>query len=117
MKVLLCGGGNAIHVLSAYVSAKSDTHVTILSLFPGEADRLRDAIPEEGIRCVNDLGDDVLGKPDAVIDKVSWNYIIMIQYYIYASANQPRFHFSYHLGRGRPKGLGYRHLCPSKLYP
>jgi len=71
MKVLLCGGGNAIHVLSAYVSAKSDTHVTILSLFPGEADRLRDAIPEEGIRCVNDLGDDVLGKPDAVIDKVS----------------------------------------------
>lgn len=69
MKVLLCGGGNAIHVLSAYVSAKPDTHVTILSLFPGEADRLRDAIPEEGIRCVNDLGDDVLGKPNAVIDK------------------------------------------------
>lgn len=69
MKVLLCGGGNAIHVLSAYVSAQTDTHVTILSLFPGEADRLRDAIPEEGIRCVNDLGDDVLGKPNAVIDK------------------------------------------------
>jgi len=69
MKVLLCGGGNAIHVLSAYVSAKPDTHVTILSLFPGEADRLRDAIPAEGIRCINDLGDDVLGKPDAVIDK------------------------------------------------
>ena len=71
MKVLLCGGGNAIHVLSAYVSAKPNTHVTILSLFPGEADRLRDAIPEEGIRCENDLGDDVVGKPDAVIDKVS----------------------------------------------
>eukprot|EP00581_Thalassiosira_minuscula_P008322 CAMPEP_0183703908 /NCGR_PEP_ID=MMETSP0737-20130205/1452_1 /TAXON_ID=385413 /ORGANISM="Thalassiosira miniscula, Strain CCMP1093" /LENGTH=427 /DNA_ID=CAMNT_0025930711 /DNA_START=154 /DNA_END=1437 /DNA_ORIENTATION=- len=69
MKVLLCGGGNAIHVLSAYVSAKSDTHVTILSLFPGEADRLRDAIPDEGIRCANDLGDDIIGKPDAVIDK------------------------------------------------
>ena len=71
MKVLLCGGGNAIHVLSAYVSAKPNTHVTILSLFPGEADSLRDAIPEEGIRCENDLGDDVVGKPDAVIDKVS----------------------------------------------
>jgi len=69
MKVLLCGGGNAIHVLSAYISAKPDTHVTILSLFPGEADRLRDAIPEEGICCDNDLGDDVIGKPDAVIDK------------------------------------------------
>lgn len=71
LKVLLCGGGNAIHVLSSYVSAKPDTHVTILSLFPGEADRLRDAIPKEGIRCMNDLGDDVLGTPDAVIDKVS----------------------------------------------
>ena len=71
MKVLLCGGGNAIHVLSSYVSAKPNTHVTILSLFPGEADKLREAIPEEGIRCVNDLGDDILGKPDAVIGKVS----------------------------------------------
>ena len=69
MKVLLCGGGNAIHVLSAYISAKDYTNVTILSLFPGEADRLRDAIPDEGIRCVNDLGEDIIGKPNAVIDK------------------------------------------------
>ena len=70
MKVLLCGGGNAIHVLSAYISAKDDTHVTILSLFLGEADRLRDAIPDEGIRCVNDLGGgDIIGKPNAVIGK------------------------------------------------
>jgi len=68
MKVLLCGGGNAIHVLSAYISAK-DIHVTILSLFPGEADRLRDAIPDEGIKCVNDLGEDIVGKPDSVIGK------------------------------------------------
>lgn len=68
-KILLCGGGNAIHVLSSYASARPDTHVTVLSLFPGEADRLRDSIPAEGIRCVNDLGDDVLGKPDAVIGK------------------------------------------------
>ncbi len=69
MKVLLCGGGNAIHVLSSYISARSDTHVTVLSLFPGEADKLRDAIPEEGICCINDLGDDVYGKPDAIIGK------------------------------------------------
>jgi hypothetical protein len=70
MKILLCGGGNAIHVLSSYISAQDDTNVTVLSLFPGEADKLRDAIPAEGIRCINDLGDDVYGKPDAVIDKV-----------------------------------------------
>ncbi|KAL9186206.1 hypothetical protein ACHAXT_005444 [Thalassiosira profunda] len=69
LKVLLCGGGNAIHVLSSYVSAQDDTHVTILSLFPGEAERLRAAIPDEGVRCLNDLGDDVVGKPDAVIEK------------------------------------------------
>lgn len=40
MKVLLAGGGNAIHVLSSYVSALPDTHVTVLSLFHGEAERL-----------------------------------------------------------------------------
>jgi len=69
MKVLLCGGGNAIHVLSAYISAKDYINVTILSLFPGEALLLRDAIPDEGIRCVNDLGEDIVGKPNAVIGK------------------------------------------------
>lgn len=68
-KVLLCGGGNAIHVLTSYISSQPDTHVTILSLFPGEADRLRNAIPEAGVRCTNDLGDDVYGKPNFITDK------------------------------------------------
>lgn len=71
MKVLLCSGGNAIHVhvLAAHASAKPDAHVTILSLFPGEAGQLRDAIPDEGIQCVNELGEGLVrGKPDAVID-------------------------------------------------
>ena len=64
MKVLLCGGGNAVHVLSSYIGALPDCSVSILSLFPpGEADRLRKAIPAEGIKCINDLGDDVYGKP------------------------------------------------------
>lgn len=70
MKVLLCGGGNAIHVLSSYVSAQPDTEVSILSLFPGEADRLRKSIPEEGIKCQNDLGPDVYGKPVKISDNV-----------------------------------------------
>ena len=63
MKVLLCGGGNAIHVLTSLISAQPDNDVSILSLFPGEAERLCDAITEEGIRCVNDIGDDVYGRP------------------------------------------------------
>ncbi len=68
-KVLLCGGGNAIHVLSSYVSSKPNTHVTVLSLFPGEAEKLRNAIPSDGVKCINDLGPDVYGKPDTITDK------------------------------------------------
>mmetsp|Transcript_4417 Transcript_4417/g.6046 ORF Transcript_4417/g.6046 Transcript_4417/m.6046 type:complete len:408 (-) Transcript_4417:181-1404(-) len=67
-KVLLCGGGNAIHVLTSIVGSKDDYEVSILSTFPGEAKRLGDAIPEEGIKCLNDLGDDVYGKPVKVSD-------------------------------------------------
>ena len=70
MKVLLCGGGNAIHVLASYVSSLPDTECCILSLFPGEADRLREAIPENGVKCINDLGPDVYGKPVMVSDDV-----------------------------------------------
>jgi hypothetical protein len=67
-KVLLCGGGNAIHVLSSYVSALADCEVSILSLFPGEAGRLGQAIGDAGIQCINDLGADKFGKPAAVSD-------------------------------------------------
>ena len=66
MKILLCGGGNAIHVLSIYIGAQPSFEVNILSLYPGEADRLRDAMPKEGIKCVNDSGEDVFGKPITV---------------------------------------------------
>ena len=71
MKVLLCGGGNAIHVLTSYVASRDDCEVSILSLFPGEADRLRNSIPEEGVKCMNDLGKDTFGKPTEVTDDVS----------------------------------------------
>ena len=67
-KVLLCGGGNAIHVLTSFVGSRTEYEVSILSLFPGEADRLRCAIPKEGVKCLNDLGGDVYGKPVAVSD-------------------------------------------------
>ena len=77
-KVLLCGGGNAIHVLSSYVSAKPDCEVNILSLFPGEAQRLRESLPKPdasgkspGIRCMNDLGDDSYGMPSLITDDPS----------------------------------------------
>lgn len=41
-----------------------------MSLFPGEADRLRTSLPTNGIRCTNDIGDDVYGRPVAVSDRV-----------------------------------------------
>jgi len=68
MKVLLCGGGNAIHVLTAYAGSLPDCEVCILSLFPGEADRLRSSLGEKGVKCVNDLGPDVYGMPTMVSD-------------------------------------------------
>ncbi|KAL7569817.1 hypothetical protein ACA910_008830 [Epithemia clementina (nom. ined.)] len=70
-KVLLCGGGNAIHVLTSYIGAPlKHCQVSILSLFPGEAQRLRDAIPpESGIACINDLTDEpVVGRPTLITD-------------------------------------------------
>jgi hypothetical protein len=68
-KILLCGGGNAIHVLTSYIGSLPDFNVSIFSNFPGEADRIRDAIPDEGIRCVNDLGEDKYGRPVQVSDR------------------------------------------------
>ena len=68
-KVLLCGGGNAIHVLTSYIGSRADCDVAIFSTFPGEAERIRDAIPDEGIQCVNDLGEDKYGRPVQVSDR------------------------------------------------
>jgi hypothetical protein len=67
MKVLLCGGGNAIHVLTSYISAQPYNDVSILSLFPGEAERLSTAITDEGIKCMNDIGDDVHGRKPVLV--------------------------------------------------
>ena len=71
MKVLLCGGGNAIHVLTSYVGSKPDCEVSVLTLYPGEADRFRAACPDEGVQCQNDLGPDVYGKPKVITDDPS----------------------------------------------
>ena len=67
--ILLCGGGNAIHVLTAYIGSQPNYNVSVFSTFPGEADKLRAALPDEGIKCVNDLGPDMFGKPIKVSDK------------------------------------------------
>jgi len=70
MKVLLCGGGNAIHVLTAYAQQAGDVDVCVLTLYPGEADRFRAAVASSanGIECQNDLGPHVYGKPTLVTD-------------------------------------------------
>jgi hypothetical protein len=68
-KILLCGGGNAIHVLTSLIGSRPDCEVCIFSTFPGEADRIRANVPAEGIKCVNDLGEDKFGKPLKISDK------------------------------------------------
>ena len=68
MKVLLCGGGNAIHVLSSYVGSQPDCEVVVLTLFPGEAERFAKAVPDKGIACENDLGPAVHGKVQTITD-------------------------------------------------
>lgn len=69
MKVLLCGGGNAIHVLTSYTGSLPDTEVCILSICPGEAGRLNATITDGGIACENDLSSTkVHGQPNLVTD-------------------------------------------------
>jgi len=68
-KVLLCGGGNAVHVLASYVGSLPEAQVNTLSLYPGEAERLEKAVASsgQGIQCTNDSGDPpVFGKPAAI---------------------------------------------------
>lgn len=71
MKVLLCGGGNAIHVLTSYIGAQDDCEVSILTTFPGEAQRLSDNLGGKGVQCLNDLGPDTYGKPIIISDDPS----------------------------------------------
>lgn len=71
MKVLLCGGGNAVHVLTSLLSSLKDCETSILSLFPGEAERLASNITDQGIKCVSDLGPIRYGKPTKCSDDPS----------------------------------------------
>lgn len=79
MQVLLCGCGNAVHVLASYLGGSTPTNkssncpnesefefkVNILSL--GHCSRLVSNVPADGyIRCVNDLGDDTYGKANII---------------------------------------------------
>lgn len=64
-KVLLCGGGNAVHVLASYIGSLPEAKVCILSLYPGESERLQEAVDssENGIQCTRNDGLPVYGKP------------------------------------------------------
>ena len=102
MKILLCGGGNAIHVLSSFVGTLPDCDVSVLSLYPGEANRFKNEIPMDGIRCINDIRDDITGKPVEITDdsKIARNSDVVIfaipsfAHHLYLKALKP------HLKRG-----------------
>ena len=67
MKVLLCGGGNAIHVLTSYIGSQPDCETCIFTLCPGEAEKLQSSIGNTDVIAENDLGNGTVhGKPDLV---------------------------------------------------
>jgi NAD/NADP octopine/nopaline dehydrogenase, alpha-helical domain len=67
-QVVLCGCGNAVHVLTSYLGRHADLiEVNILSL--SHADRLIDsACPKNRItiRCINDIGEVIEGTPNEI---------------------------------------------------
>ena len=69
MKVLLCGGGNAIHVLTSYIGSQPDCETCIFTLCPGEAEKLQTCIGNRDVIAENDLGNGTVhGQPDLVTD-------------------------------------------------
>ncbi|KAL7552227.1 hypothetical protein ACHAWF_015446 [Thalassiosira exigua] len=73
-KVLLCGGGNAVHVLTSRIGSLPDAQASILSLYPGEAERLEKAVAAagKGVHCTTDSGaPPTHGKPAAISDDPS----------------------------------------------
>lgn len=66
MKVLLCGCGNAVHVLISYIGQQGPNKFEV-NVLSSHADRLASSLPKDGcIRCINDLGDDTLGQANKI---------------------------------------------------
>jgi NAD/NADP octopine/nopaline dehydrogenase, alpha-helical domain len=68
LPIVLCGCGNAVHVLTSYLGQKQDSFdVSIFSL--SHSERLLDVAKQQGnlaIRCINDVGKPVTGIPGLI---------------------------------------------------
>ena len=49
IKLLICGGGNGSHTISAYASSLPDVEVKVMSLFKDEAERWRNTLGDDDI--------------------------------------------------------------------
>ena len=68
VQVLLCGCGNAVHTLLAYMaqqfSSEYDFKINVLST---HADNLIESLPEDGrIKCISDEGTVMFGKANVI---------------------------------------------------
>ena len=63
--ILLCGGGNAVHVMAALFGSQGHK-VRILSTWSDEAARLRAASEEKGITVKCDNGQELVGWPEVI---------------------------------------------------
>ena len=76
VKILICGCGNAAHVLTSYLgqerkdpNSKYQFEVNVLSSHAG---RLVECLPDnQRIRCINDQGDDTFGKANRISNDAS----------------------------------------------
>jgi predicted dinucleotide-binding enzyme len=67
MRVCICGGGNAAHVMASHMGARADLWVGVFAPFQDEAQRFRDGLSasEDGVQC-HSRGEVTWGKPDVV---------------------------------------------------
>jgi hypothetical protein len=70
MRICICGGGNAAHVMAAHMSSREDLSVGIFAPFEDEAERFRSGLAASGngVLC-HARGSVARGKPDVVSER------------------------------------------------
>jgi hypothetical protein len=67
MRICICGGGNAAHVMASYMGARDDLWVGVFAPYQDEAERFLDGLnaSDKGVQC-HSRGQVTCGRPDVV---------------------------------------------------